>query len=274
MITIKNYKKAESLEEAWRLNQQKSNRIIGGMLWLKMGKGTVQTAIDLSGLSLDRIEETEGEFRIGCMASLRQLELHTGLNAYTGGAMKEAVRHIVGVQFRNLATAGGSIFGRFGFSDVLTMFLAMDSYAELYKGGIVPMREFAGGGFDRDVLMHILVRKLPASFCYSSVRNSRTDFPVLTCAAARFNTAGGPDYRFSIGARPSRAIVVEDEERILSDEFTAHKCKEEQARAFGEYAAAHVPVGSNMRGSAEYRTHLVKVLTQRAVSKIGGETGC
>ena len=60
MITIRNYKKAESLEEAWRLNQQKSNRIIGGMLWLKIGKGTVQTAIDLSGLSLDQIEETEG----------------------------------------------------------------------------------------------------------------------------------------------------------------------------------------------------------------------
>ena len=168
MITIRNYKKAESLEEAWRLNQQKSNRIIGGMLWLKMGKGTVQTAIDLSGLSLDQIEETEGEIRIGCMVSLRQLELHAGLDAYTGGAMKEALRHIVGVQFRNLATAGGSIFGRFGFSDVLTMFLAMDSYVELYKGGIVPMREFAGGGFDRDVLVRILVRKLPASFHYSN----------------------------------------------------------------------------------------------------------
>lgn len=274
MITIRNYKKAESLEEAWRLNQQKSNRIIGGMLWLKMGKGTVQTAIDLSGLSLDQIEETEGAFRIGCMVSLRQLELHAGLDAYTGGAMKEALRHIVGVQFRNLATAGGSIFGRFGFSDVLTMFLAMDSYVELYKGGIVPMREFAGGGFDRDVLVRILVRKLPASFHYSSVRNTRTDFPVLTCAAARFDTETGPDHRFAIGARPGRAIVIEDGDGILSGGSTAYESREEQARAFGEYAAAHVPAGSNMRGSAGYRKHLVKVLTQRAVLQMGGAAGC
>ncbi len=136
------------------------------------------------------------------------------------------------------------------------------------------MREFAGGGFDRDVLVRILVRKLPASFHYSSVRNTRTDFPVLTCAAARFDTETGPDHRFAIGARPGRAIVIEDGDGILSGGFSAYESREEQARAFGEYAAAHVPAGSNMRGSAGYRKHLVKVLTQRAVLQMGGAAGC
>ena len=56
MFTIKNYVRAQSLEEAWTLNQKRSSRIIGGMLWLKMGRGTVQTAIDLSDLGLDTIE--------------------------------------------------------------------------------------------------------------------------------------------------------------------------------------------------------------------------
>ena len=50
MISIKEYRKAESLDEAWELNQKKANRIIGGMMWLKMSRGRVQTAIDLSGL--------------------------------------------------------------------------------------------------------------------------------------------------------------------------------------------------------------------------------
>ena len=113
------------------------------MVWLKMGKMQIGTAIDLSGLGLDTIEETEDEFRIGCMVTLRDLELDPGLNGYTDGAVRESVRHIVGVQFRNLATVGGSIYGRYGFSDVLTMFLAMDSYVELYKGGIIPLREYA-----------------------------------------------------------------------------------------------------------------------------------
>ena len=96
MLTIKNYQKAESLEQAWKLNQQRGNRIIGGMLWMKMGKGNVQTAIDLSGLGLDGIEETQEEFRIGAMVCLRQLEVHPGLLKYTCGAVRESLRHIVG----------------------------------------------------------------------------------------------------------------------------------------------------------------------------------
>ncbi len=139
MLTIREYKKAESLEEAYTLNQKKSNRVIGGMIWLKMETLNVGTAIDLSGLGLDTIEETDTEFRIGAMASLRALELHEGLAAYTNGAMRESVRHIVGVQLRNLATVGGSLYSRFGFSDVLTMFLVLDARVELYKGGIVPL---------------------------------------------------------------------------------------------------------------------------------------
>ena len=58
MITIQNYVRAESLEQAYELNQKKSARILGGMLWLKMAKNTVGTAVDLSGLGLDTIEET------------------------------------------------------------------------------------------------------------------------------------------------------------------------------------------------------------------------
>ena len=74
MITIREYKKVQSLEEAYELNQKKSNRIIGGMIWLKMETLNVGTAIDLSGLGLDVVEETETEFRIGAMTTLRTLE--------------------------------------------------------------------------------------------------------------------------------------------------------------------------------------------------------
>ena len=142
MLEIKEYVKAESLEQAFELNQKRTNQIIGGMLWMKMGDHRIQTAIDLSGLGLDTIEEDETQFSIGCMTSLRQLELHEGLNQWSDGAVRESVRHIVGVQFRNLATVGGSIFGRFGFSDVLTCFLAMDTYVELHHSGILSLADF------------------------------------------------------------------------------------------------------------------------------------
>ena len=259
VIIIREYKKAESLEEAWQLNQKRSNRIIGGMLWLKMSRQKVQTAIDLSGLGLDGIEESEDSFSIGCMVTLRQLETHEGLHAYTGGAMKEALRHIVGVQFRNAATVGGSLYGRYGFSDVLTIFMAMDAQVELHRGGVMPLRDFASMPYDRDVLVRVIVPKKPAVYHYQSVRNTDTDFPVLTCGAAR--TEEG--LRICIGARPGRALLLADPEGLLRAPFPPEK-----AAQIAAYAAGQIPTGSNLRGSAAYRTHLVRELTLRAVEHL------
>lgn len=53
MLTIKEIRQVSSIEEAYELNQKKTNRIIGGMLWLKMQQGNVNTAIDLSNLNLN-----------------------------------------------------------------------------------------------------------------------------------------------------------------------------------------------------------------------------
>lgn len=261
MITIQKYVRPQSLEDAYQLNQKKRNYIIGGMLWLKMGSNTVNTAIDLCDLGLDTITENEEEISIGAMVSLRQIELHEGLNAYTCGAVAAAVRDIVGVQFRNLATVGGSVWGRFGFSDVLTIFLAMDSYVELYKGGIVPLEEFAAMKPDNDILIRLIVKKIPGKFVYQTMRNQRTDFPVIACAVSQVNG----EYRAVIGARPSRAKIWRDEEGLLADGIN-----EDSAKKFADYVAANAPTGSNSRASAEYRTHIIGVLMQRSIMKLGG----
>jgi len=256
MMTIREYKRAESLEEAWQLNQKKANRILGGMIWLKMETINVGTAIDLSGLGLDTIEETDAGFSIGAMVTLRQLETHPGLEAFTHGAVREALRHIVGVQLRNLATVGGSIYSRFGFSDVLTLFLAMDCSVELYKGGIVPLREYAERPYDRDIVVRLLVRKEAADYCYQSVRNSQTDIPVLTCAAARLQDGS---YRFAVGARPLKAVLYEEPAA--------------PAQQLAETIQQQVVTGSNMRGSAEYRRHLTGVLVRRATEELENRAG-
>ena len=261
MITIQKYVRAQSLEEAYQLNQSRRNRIVGGMMWMRLGKGGVSTAIDLCDLGLDTIEETEEAFSIGAMVPLRQLELHEGLNAYTGGAVRNAVKDIVGVQFRNMAPVGGSIWGRFGFSDVLTMFLAMDAYVELYKGGIVPLEQFAAMKKDNDILVRLIVKKTPGKFVYTSMRNQRTDFPVIACAVSQLDG----EYRAVIGARPAKAMVIRDEQGLLSQGITP-----DSAGAFAAFVAENTPTDSNIRASAAYRSHLIRVLTTRAVLELGG----
>ena len=74
MFTIKNYVVAETMEQAYELNQKRNNVILGGIGWLKMGSRNIQTAIDLSKLGLDKIEEDEDSFKIGCMCTLRDME--------------------------------------------------------------------------------------------------------------------------------------------------------------------------------------------------------
>lgn len=271
VFTIKNYVKAESLEQAYELNQKRSCRILGGMLWMKMSSAAFQTAVDLSGVVSARIEEQEDRFVIGAMTCLRDLETSPCLNGYTNGAVRESLRHIVGVQFRNLATVGGSIFGRFGFSDVLTMFLAMDTEVELYKGGIVPLETFVNMPYDNDILVNIIVKKTPLKTVYLSSRKSKTDFPVLTCAVSVL------DGRLLavIGARPQKAVRIPAAEAV--EALVKAGNPKEAAQAFSAQIAEMVETGSNMRGSAAYRRRLAGVLTRRAclaALEEGGERGC
>ena len=257
MLQFQNYIRAESLEQAYTLNQNRRARVLGGMLWLRTEGGTAGTAIDLSGLGLDTIEETPDGWSIGAMATLRALELHPGLNGLTGGAFAAALGPIVGVQFRNLATVGGSVWGRFGFSDVLTLLLALDAQVELYKAGRMPLARFVELPPDRDLLVRVLVPGAPVTVRYQAARIARTDLPLLTCAAV-LPQSGAP--RVVVGARPMRAMTVADPDGLLANGLTPDAIK-----AFAAHAAAAVPTGSNSRGSAAYRTHLVKVLTARAL---------
>lgn len=254
MHTVKNYVMAQSLEEAWTLKQKgRNNVIIGGNLWLKMGKRNIVNAIDLSALGLDQIEEDEKGFRIGAMVSLHQIEVHESLNRTFYGLFRDALKHIVGVQFRNCATVGGSIFPRFGFSDVLTAFMACDTEAELYHAGKVPLREFARMLPDNDILTHLYVKKDGRKTAYESFRMTQTDFPTLTCAVAMT----GERLETVIGARPKCAAAVEDVE------FSPENPDE-----YAKKAAAKLDYGSNMRGSAAYREELSKILIGRCISRI------
>ena len=256
MLKIKQYVKAQSLEEAYTLCQKRGSVVLGGMLWLKMQNRTVGTAIDLCGLGLDTIEETDEAYCIGAMVPLRALETHPGLNAMTQNAMRDCLSPIIGVQFRNLATIGGSLWGRFGFSDPLTLFLALGAEVELFHQGRLTLEEFLDRPNEADILVRVIVPKTAMQTAYLSQRNTATDFPTLTCAVCR--RAG--ELVCALGGRPGRAQLYRDENHILAEGIT-----EESAAAFGEDLARRAEFGSNLRGSAEYRQKISGVLVRRAL---------
>ena len=204
MFTTQNYVVASSLDEAYELNQKPKSTVLGGCGWLKMGRRMMSTAIDLSALGLDQITEHDGYFSLGAMVTLRQVETDPRLAAYFGDCIAESVRHIVGVQFRGCATIGGSIWGRFGFSDPLTLFLALGAEVVLHKGGTVALSDFVHMPYDRDILVEVRLPKRGQQAAYVTHRVTATDFPVLAVAACR--TDG--QMVCAVGARPQRAELV------------------------------------------------------------------
>ncbi|MDD6340492.1 MAG: FAD binding domain-containing protein [Butyrivibrio sp.] len=251
MLKIKQFVKVSSIEEAYELNQQKNNIVIGGMLWLKMQDRIINTAIDMSGLGLDKIEENDAEFRLGAMVTLRDMETHKSINEYFGNAICDAVKNIVGVQFRNLATVGGSVFGRYGFSDVLTVLMALNAKVELYSQGIMSIEEFAAKPYDNDILLHVIIPKENRKARYSSVRNQSTDFPVITCGVS----ASQDDYRIVIGARPARAVAFSFERNTKLQEMLDEIDKK-------------LVTESNNRADADYRHRVALVLARRSLSEL------
>ncbi|WP_293820370.1 FAD binding domain-containing protein [uncultured Parolsenella sp.] len=287
MLQFGKYVRAASVQEAYDLLKRgRSTRVIGGGVWLRLQDRRIATVIDISDCGLDHIERIDFEsgdpagveaagaaaagaapgklpgnaWSIGAMVSLHALETHTAFNASTCGVFEAAVRDIVGVQMRNLATVGGSLYGRFGFSDVLTALLPLDCEVELAGAGRMPIAEFAEAGYMHDILVRLIVRDRDYRASFQCLRRSATDFPVLNVCAARWDGS----WRVAVGARPTRARLVALDALALPAEFT-----EAELGAACE-RLAQLPMGTNMRGSERYRRHLARELGRRALLEAAG----
>jgi len=251
MYTADHFIKAQSLQEAWQLNQNPKNTILGGGMWLRLGSAHYDSIIDLEQLGLNQIEEKENEFRIGCMVSERTWEKSESLKAAFGPCIAASVHAIVGTQFRNTATIGGSVAGRYGFSDLVTCLLALDASVELYQGGRLAIREFLeGNGLGRDLLLAVLIPKQEILVSYHAVHKTKTDFPLISCAMNQRDSI----LQAVIGARPGRAVLIANTENL-------------PAAAFADWAAEQTSYGDDLRCGSEYR----KVLAQTALAQCAAD---
>ena len=87
--------------------KQKMAPILAGGCWTRLGNRKWPMVIDLSELGLRYIEEDETEYRIGAMATQRDVEVYEPFQTFCGGVLPKAVKDILGVQFRSMATMGG-----------------------------------------------------------------------------------------------------------------------------------------------------------------------
>ncbi|PHR25221.1 MAG: 4-hydroxybenzoyl-CoA reductase [Desulfotalea sp.] len=234
--------------------------VLGGCGYLRLGSRKIRTAIDLARLGLDKIVETADTVEIGAMVTLRDVETDALTVGLAGGVLAKSVENIVGVQLRKCVTLGGSVAGRYPFSDPITALMAVDAELLFHGRGVISLQDYLEGKWGRDILVKIIVPKRQWIAAFTSVRKSVTDYAVLNCAVSK----SGQDYRVVVGSRPSRALRVTTAENFLRENGLTKK----SAVRAGELAAESLQFGDNPRGSGEYRKKICPVLVKRALLEV------
>jgi CO/xanthine dehydrogenase FAD-binding subunit len=262
MITIAEYVWPRTVAEAQTLLATRPDAaIVGGGVFMRMASRKIGLAIDLSRAGLDFINETDTAIEIGAMTTFGALEKSAALSRYFDGLIPKAIGNIPGVQLRNMVTVGGTVYGRYGFSELITALLALDCQVVLHKAGEMSLADFLQPmEKDRDILVKIRLKSQALRASYQMFRNSAGSLPILSVAVTK-SRAG---YRIAVGARPGVATLAEAAMAYLS---TVEKGDAALAKA-GEMAAAELSFGNDRRASAAYRSELCKVLVKRALLEV------
>ncbi|MBO3443664.1 FAD binding domain-containing protein [Clostridium sp. CCUG 7971] len=261
MFTLIDIAQPTTVEEAYSLlTKRKNNQLIGGSGFLRMGKKRIGTGIELSSLGLDYIKEDEEYIEIGAMTTFRSLETSSIIKNNFGDIVANSVADIIGVQFRNVVTIGGTVFSKYGFSDLIVALLSLDTEVELYKGGRISLDEFLNKEYEKDLLTKVYIKKNNKKASYKSLRNAKSDYPLVNVSVSKIDDI----FKICVGARPQRAVVANGASKFLS----SNKLTEENIEKSAQIAVDELIFGSNMRASKEYRYAMAKVLIKRAIMEV------
>lgn len=251
--------KVKSLEEAYKLvKESPKNKIVGGGLWLKKGNAACDKLIDLSLLGLDKIED-KGEFiSVGAMVSQRELEKSPLIKDIGHGVISKAVSEIMGPAFRELATVGGSVYGKYGFSDLITALLVVKTKLVFYPDAELSLEEYlAKPGFYDGILTHILIKKCHCKTFFKKVKITALDYPIVNIGVHKCEK-----HTFVVvGSRPGVASISKEAQKYLEE---GGKDFEKAA----ELAVNELKFGDSISTKADYRKHLAKVYIARGLEEV------
>lgn len=261
MFTVIDIVQPDTVEEAYSiLNKRKTNQVIGGSAFLRMGKKRIETGVELSNLNLDYIKEDKEYVEIGSMTTFRTLETSSIIKDNFGKIIEDSVKDIIGIQFRNVVTVGATVFSKYGFSDLIVALLSLYTEVELYKGGRLSLEEYLDRDYEKDLLIKVYIKKENKNASYKSLRNAKSDYPILNVSVSKY----GKEFKLCVGARPQKATIAKKASEFLSN----NEINEANIDRAIEVASEELTFGSNMRASKDYRKAMSKVLLKRAIMEV------
>ncbi len=262
-MDIKDYHVASSLQNAYEiLSSSKKNVLIGGGAWLKRGSQRVEVMVDLKDLALASVIEHKDYLEIGAMTTLRDLETSQVIKNIGNGYLASAINKIMGVGFRNVATVGGSIVGKYPFSDLLTPLITLDVELIFYPKRKITLFDYLKAkGKTTDILTHILIKKNKCKGYFKKVSNTVLDFAIINVAVTKENN----QYKIAIGARPGIALLAEEAMEYLNEQSVITK---EVVTKLGEIISETINFSSNRLADKDYRKIVAITYVKRGIKEV------
>jgi CO/xanthine dehydrogenase FAD-binding subunit len=261
-LNVQNYVVAKTCDEAYQLlNEDRKNKILGGGAWLKISVKDIHQLISLQALNLDYIHNHDDFIEIGALTTLRTLETSKVIKEVDSGLLAEAISKIMGVGVRNLATIGGSVMGKFSFSDILPVLAVMDVTLNFHHAGDVRIERFLSDrSLQQDLLKSLKIIKHQRKSFFKKVATTHLDFSMVNIALVK-----GDEFHIAVGSRPGMALICHQTQDFLNkqdqfdDGILNQACK---------ILVEETELGSNLRASQAYRETLVTTYLKRAVKKV------
>jgi CO/xanthine dehydrogenase FAD-binding subunit len=234
---------------------------LGGGLWLKKVGSPIHTIIDLIDLDLNQVEETAETIKIGALVSLRELEKHPALARLGHGFFVEALGSIMGVALRRLATIGGSLAGKYPFSDIITPLITLEATVDLYPTRQISLSEYLSEkGKRRDIITHLTIKKNAGLGYFKKVSNTQLDFSIINVAILKDQSI-----KIAVGSRPGLGQLA-----VQAGQFITSKNKPTLAdiERTAEMAVTELGFASTNTGSAEYRQTLARAYIKRGLKEV------
>ena len=259
-MKVNEYYRASSLDDAYRkLQEDPKNVALAGGLWIKKMGQSVNALVDLSTLGLNQISETKEEVIVGSMVTQRDFEKSPIVRELFDDVIAFSTREVMGVNFRNIATIGGSIMGRYPFSDVICGLLPYDVKLEFYPAQEMSLEDYLNyKGKLNAILVAVHIKKAKGKGFFKKVKTTALDFPIVNFAIAKING----EYRVAVGARPMVASLAHKAMDYLNSTSNPDFAKA------AEIASEELQFLDNKDASKEYRLDLTRVYVRRGLEEV------
>jgi carbon-monoxide dehydrogenase medium subunit len=268
-------------EAASILDQFDGSKVVAGgtalTIMLRQGLIDPEGIVSLNRVpDLDRIDEADDGLHIGALVTHRRVELNPIVQRRLA-VLASTFGQVANVRVRNAATVGGVMAESDYASDPPTTLLALDAEVEATGIGgrrVIPARDFFVAFYETaltadEVVTGIRVPWLPhdagATYCKYVTRSSEDRPCVGVAAVVRLEADGHTcaDLRVAVGA------AAETPQRFSEAEAEAvgHDLTPEVVRSIADRYAGSIDTLDDMRGTAWYRTQMVRVWVRRAIEQ-------